>query len=144
MSLTGLTKKWTPKKFACIKNHNDHVIQNVATFKKCQLKCEVTPNCNSVDYNKKTLRCHLSKETEWTRKIWSDKNCATCRAISAIEILKFWQLLIVFWQYFCTSLKTFYQLSDNTFHNQISLLVNYQSFVLTVIYKGVFLLDGLS
>ena len=39
------------------------------------MKCEETLNCNSVDYNKKTLWCHLSKETSLTLPLYYYKPC---------------------------------------------------------------------
>eukprot|EP00111_Clytia_hemisphaerica_P021963 TCONS_00064566-protein len=62
----ALTKEWTKRIFACIYHHNDKEIQNIRSFEDCQHKCEAAKYCNSIEYNKKTRKCLLTRETSST------------------------------------------------------------------------------
>ena len=62
----ALTETWTTKELACIENHNDKTFEEIRSFEECQNKCEAEPSCNSIEYNKKNLRCQLSCETSLT------------------------------------------------------------------------------
>ena len=47
-----MKKNWSPMTYACIESNNHYIWQNITTFKECQLKCESTAGCKSVDYVK--------------------------------------------------------------------------------------------
>jgi len=62
-----LKKDWGPKKMACMSGHqNMRVLENQFNLKDCQVKCEAESECKSVDYQRVSYDCYLSKESSKT------------------------------------------------------------------------------
>ena len=66
LCFTAVTEAWTPMKYACIEKHNSHKFDNIWNTYHCQLKCEETQGCKSVDYNNNDYVCLLSNENSNT------------------------------------------------------------------------------